>query len=82
MACGIPVVTTKVGGIPEAISNNYNGLMLDSLSKDAISKAVEQVLMDSSLRRRLSQEALRTIQEKYSWKISVDRYIKLLSSLI
>jgi len=82
MACGTPVIATKVGGIPEVISNGYNGLLLDSLSEDEISRAVEQLLMDSSFRKRLSQRALRTIQEKFSWKISVEKYIKLLSRLI
>jgi len=82
MACGTPVIATKVGGIPEVISNGYNGLLLNSLSEDEISQAVERLLIDSSFRKRLSQRALRTIQEKFSWKISVEKYIKLLSKII
>lgn len=78
MACGTPVIATNVGGIPEVISNEYNGLLLNSLSESEIAKLVELVLTNPSLRKRLSQEAIRTIQEKYSWKRSVDKYIKLL----
>jgi glycosyltransferase involved in cell wall biosynthesis len=82
MACGTPVIAAKVGGIPEVISNGYNGLLLDSLSEDEIGRTIERVLMDSSFRKRLSQRALRTVQEKFSWKISAENYIKLLSRLI
>lgn len=78
MACGTPVIATKIAGIPEVISNGYNGLLLNSLSESEIAKLVEEILTNPSLRNKLSQEAFKTILEKYSWKASVSKYIKLL----
>jgi glycosyltransferase involved in cell wall biosynthesis len=81
MACGTPVIATKVGGIPEVISDGYNGMVLRSASEGEISRTVENVLTDSGLRTRLSQEALKTVREKFSWTKSADKYIKLLRKL-
>ena len=53
MTAGMPVITTRVSGIPSLISHEVNGLLIDEATADAIAQAVERVVNDAPLRRRL-----------------------------
>ena len=53
MTAGMPVVTTRVSGIPSLITNEVNGLLIDEASPDAVAVAVARVITDGPLRRRL-----------------------------
>ena len=53
MTAGMPVITTRVSGIPSLISHEVNGLLIDEATADAIAQAVERVVNDGPLRRRL-----------------------------
>lgn len=56
LACGIPVVATKVGGIPEIVANEQNGLLVEP-NPQSIANAILRILRDTSLRQRLRQGA-------------------------
>jgi len=53
MTAGMPVVTTRVSGIPSLITHEVNGLLIDENSGRAVADAVERVVNDAALRRRL-----------------------------
>jgi glycosyltransferase involved in cell wall biosynthesis len=56
LACGIPVVATRVGGIPELVEHEVNGLLVDP-SPDCIATAIMRVFTDKRLRSRLKRGA-------------------------
>jgi glycosyltransferase involved in cell wall biosynthesis len=53
MTAGMPVITTRVSGIPSLITHEANGLLIDEATADTIARAVERVVNDAPLRRRL-----------------------------
>jgi glycosyltransferase involved in cell wall biosynthesis len=53
MAGGLPVVTSRVSGIPSLITHEVNGLLVDEPSGRTIADAVQRIVKDGSLRRRL-----------------------------
>jgi glycosyltransferase involved in cell wall biosynthesis len=53
MAAGLPVVTTRVAGIPGLITHEGNGLLVDRPSAPAIAGALQRVIADAPLRRHL-----------------------------
>jgi glycosyltransferase involved in cell wall biosynthesis len=53
MAAGLPVIATNVGGIPDIITNNENGILIPPGSPEAIADAVKLVMENSSLREKL-----------------------------
>jgi len=53
MTAGMPVITTRVSGIPSLITHEVNGLLTDDASADAVAAAVARVITDDALRRRL-----------------------------
>jgi glycosyltransferase involved in cell wall biosynthesis len=53
MTAGMPVVTTRVSGIPSLITNEVNGLLVDESTADRVASAVARVVTDAPLRQRL-----------------------------
>jgi glycosyltransferase involved in cell wall biosynthesis len=53
MAAGVPVVTTAVAGIPGLVEHERNGLLIDTPSADAVAAALDRLITDGALRRRL-----------------------------
>ena len=60
MAAGLPIVTTAVAGIPSLVSHERNGLLVDDPSAGAVAKAVQRVVIDGELRRRLIEAGYTT----------------------
>ena len=53
MTSGVPVVTTRVAGIPSLVTHELNGLLVDEPTPTAIADALVRLLSDANLRRRL-----------------------------
>lgn len=66
MANGLPVIASRVGGIPSLVQHGVNGLLIDAGDSEALACAIESVLADPTLRARLGAGARQTIVERYS----------------
>lgn len=58
MACGVPVVATAVGGIPEIVQHDRNGLLVEPEDAAGLARAIALVLGDPALRQRLRNHCL------------------------
>lgn len=67
MSFGLPVIATRVGGIPDVIDHGRTGFLVEPGNSDAIREHIEILLADEALRRRMSEACLEEV-EKYSWK--------------
>ncbi len=66
MACGTPVVATRVGGLTATIREGENGYLIPFRSPDAFAARIDPLLADTRLRRRLSDAAIATA-ERFRW---------------
>lgn len=73
MACGVPVVATGIGCIPEIVHNNENGIIVPMSNPTAIANAVLYLLEDDDSRLRMGQAARKTVEQDYDWDRIVDR---------
>ena len=62
MACGVPVITTSAGGIPELVRHEVNGLVTEPGDVPALAAGLQRLLEDSALRSRLGAAARRTVE--------------------
>lgn len=57
MQLGVPVIATKVGGIPDIIKHEQTGLLIPAGDADALANGIMRLRQDAALRQRLAQEA-------------------------
>ncbi len=81
-ACGIPVVATRTGGIPEQIKNLFehtiedsNGILVEIKNAQAMARAIVKLLENESLRRRLGENAREGAERKFSLEIQARTYL-------
>ncbi|RZA35641.1 MAG: glycosyltransferase family 4 protein [Lysobacteraceae bacterium] len=65
MAAGKAVVSTGVGGIPDALHDGDNGLMVEPGNVEALARALGRLLGDEDERRRLGARARATIEQEF-----------------
>lgn len=54
MAFGLPIVATRVGGIPEVVEDGVNGFLVSPRDEKALTKAIKRVLKDNDFRKKVS----------------------------
>ena len=73
-ACGVPVVSTAVGGVPEVITDGETGLLVPNVDAGELAAAARQILGDRSMWNRMSGAARRRAIERFTLADAVDRY--------
>lgn len=76
MASGATVISSKAGGIPEAV--DQGGLLLPNIHPDTIADATRELLEDSTLQRRLERIALNRVRTHYTWDRISEAYFMFL----
>ena len=66
MACGLPVVATRVGGVPEIVQEGQTGYLRERDDLDGLVAAVAELLTDPELRRRMGRNARNFVQKNHS----------------
>jgi L-malate glycosyltransferase len=74
MACEVPVVASRVGGLAEVIDHGVNGFLCDPDDLDGMVAASETVLRDEALRRRVGEAAAQHVRARFCEEVIVPRY--------
>ena len=77
MASGLPIIATNVGGNSEILKNEITGLLFKPKDKNEIINTMIKIMENNPLSEKLSKEALKTVNEKYSTKKMVESYIDI-----
>ncbi|MCJ7856674.1 glycosyltransferase family 4 protein [Lachnospiraceae bacterium NSJ-143] len=78
MACGTPVITSKVSSLPEVVGNI--ALLVNPYSPEEITEAMEKIYNDKELRSSLSQKGLKRAEE-FTWDKSAKAIFSAIDSL-
>jgi glycosyltransferase involved in cell wall biosynthesis len=66
MAMGVPVVASRVGGVPKVIENDFNGLLISPASVEELKDKIIALHESKSLRKKLVESAFLVVSERYS----------------
>jgi glycosyltransferase involved in cell wall biosynthesis len=77
LACGLPVVSTRVGGIPDLLTHERDALLVPADDVEAMAGAVRRLLHEPGLAGRLSSGG-RALAEAHSWPVVLTRWSTLL----
>jgi colanic acid/amylovoran biosynthesis glycosyltransferase len=78
MACGLPVVASRLSGIPELVRDGRDGLLVPPGDVTALVDAIAHLASDASSRARLGREARRRILAEYDLETNVSRLLELI----
>ena len=67
-ACGCPVIGSTEGGIPDAVENNKNGLLVPADDIKSLTKAIEKFLEDQSFRRKIIDQGIERVNNGFTWE--------------
>jgi len=81
MACGMPVIGTRIDGTKEVIEHGRNGILC-STNTDSIREAIVTLMEDRELRQRLGENARKRIVEDYSLANLADKELRLMEELV
>jgi glycosyltransferase involved in cell wall biosynthesis len=82
MACGTPVIGTRCGGPGEIVTHNVDGLLVPPGTPPALTKAMEDLLSDPPLRRRLGTCGRRTVETRFSTSVVLPKIVDWYSQAI
>ena len=82
LACGLPVVATQAGGIPEMIHNGETGILVPTGNPEALAEGLLRLLRDGTAARAMAQRGKALVAEKFTVEAmvrgTVDVYEKVL----
>jgi predicted O-methyltransferase YrrM len=76
MAAGLPVVASRIGGLPFTVADGATGLLCEPGDPDDLARKLETLLDDPELRARMGQAGRRWFEEHYAWPVIVDRHYR------
>jgi D-inositol-3-phosphate glycosyltransferase len=68
MACGIPVIGSRVGGIQYSVEDGRTGFLVEARNADALARRLAHVFSNPSIPRLLGKRALRRAWERFTWR--------------
>jgi glycosyltransferase involved in cell wall biosynthesis len=81
-ACEVPVVATRIGGIPEVVSEGETGFLSDVGDVEKMSNDVMQFLKDEEMRRAYGKKARELAIARYSAKLIIPQYISFYEKIL
>jgi glycosyltransferase involved in cell wall biosynthesis len=70
MASGLPVVSTRISGIPELIEDGIDGILVEPGDPEAVADAIVTVLSDGGLRERLGAAARCKVERVFDLRVN------------
>ena len=78
----LPVVATRVGGIPEIVNDGYTGILVPPGNATDAADAIGKLIVDAKLRRKMGLNASSTIHKRFAKSDIVDRLDALYSGIL
>ncbi len=82
MAMEVPVVSTRIAGVPRLITHDENGLLVEPGSIDALEQAIEELLEDPTHRSRLARAGRQTILTRFRFQDRMARLAALYDQML
>jgi glycosyltransferase involved in cell wall biosynthesis len=81
MACGVPVVGSRSGAIPEIVEDGITGLLATSQDSSSFADAIERLARDGKLRREMGQRGRERVQQDFTAEMSIQKVLRVYESM-
>ncbi len=81
-ACGLPVIVSNVGGLPEVVENNVTGLVVENENIELFAESMKTLIQDEKLRKQFSKNAIDRVKKYYDWEKNLDLMIEIYERIL
>jgi glycosyltransferase involved in cell wall biosynthesis len=81
MACGLPVVATRSGGIVEIVDDRITGLLVPPLNPEALANALQQLIQDAAARTMMGSKGRSRVENKFTIETVVTNTLEIYESI-
>ncbi|MGI8836166.1 MAG: glycosyltransferase family 4 protein [Pyrinomonadaceae bacterium] len=81
MACGVPVVGSRSGAIPELIAHGETGLLAAPRDADSFAAAIEKLAVDTELRREMGEKARKRVLDFFTVDRDIENTMRIYEEL-
>ena len=81
MACGLPVISYKIGGIPELVCDGKTGILAEYKNVPQLIAATELLIVDKQKRYEMSIASVNRVREKFTLDRMVESYLEIYQEL-
>lgn len=81
MACGVPVVGSRAGAIPEVVKDGKTALLVNPLDPVSLADGIETLARDKARRQTMAQEAIAHVRANFTLEKSVEKTLAIYNSL-
>jgi glycosyltransferase involved in cell wall biosynthesis len=78
----VPIVATNVGGIPELIQDDVNGLLVTPENPEQLLETINKLLDDKESMKRFSEAGYEFVIKNLTWEVLLPKYIKFYEDLV
>ena len=82
MAYGLPVIATRIGAVPEAVTDGQEGFLIDVGDIEALADRLLRIAADADVRRRMGAAARRRAEAEFSLNVMVDRILSIYDEVL
>jgi glycosyltransferase involved in cell wall biosynthesis len=76
MACGVPVIASNVGGIPEQVDDGITGLLIPAQNAELMARSASLLLKDPDLREKMGKAAILKVKDRFTLEHQVQQYLQ------
>jgi len=82
LATEVPVVATRVGGVPQVIQDGQHGLLVEPNDVDQLTSSLSKLLGDCELRQRLAAAGRQLVEQRFSFAVRMQRIRAIYDKLL
>ena len=80
-SCGIPVITSDVGGLPEVVISNETGILVKSEDISAAATAIKRLILNKEKRKEYGKNGRTYVLKNYDLKSTIKRIVDVYESV-
>jgi len=82
MACGTPVIASRIGGIPEVVREDQTGFLFEPGNFQELSEKINVLLADDAMRANLGRAGRELVESEYTWTVVAQKTLDIYRAAI
>lgn len=82
MAMGVPVISSRISGIPELVEDGVSGLLINENDSEALSRSIVKIITDENLRKTITINAIKKVEDEFELSKNSSRLSNLFKEAI